>query len=68
MPLDVIAKIAQYFSVTTDYLLGLTDDSALPYPVSAAERELLDQFRTLSKEQKELIAQNIDLMRRQNQR
>ncbi len=68
MPLDIIAKIAQYFSTTTDYLLGLADDPAPPYPVSTAERELLEQFRTLNKEQKELIAQNVDLMRRQNQR
>lgn len=67
-PPEVIAKIAQYFGVTTDYLLGLTDTPEPPFPVSASERELLTLFRTLSKEQKELIAKNVDLMVQQNQR
>lgn len=68
MPYDVLVRFAQYFHVTTDYLLGLTDTPEPPFPVSASERELLSLFRTLSKEQKELIAQNIDLMVKQNQR
>lgn len=67
-PPETIAKIAQYFHVTTDYLLGLTDDSNLPYPVSGSERALLESFRQLNREQKELIAQNIALMLKQNQR
>ena len=67
-PPDVIAQIAQYFHVTTDYLLGLTDTPEPPFPVSAPERELLTQFRTLTREQKELIAKNVDLMVQQNQR
>ncbi len=67
-PPEIIAEIAQYFHVTTDYLLGLTDDPAPAYPVSAGERELLDRFRSLTRDQKELIAQNVELMRKQNQR
>ena len=67
MPSEILVKVAAYLSVTTDYLLGLTDDPNPPYPVSAGERELLDRFRGLSREQKELIVQSIDLMRRQNQ-
>lgn len=68
MPYDVLAAFAKYYGVTTDYLLGLTDDPALPYPVSPAERELVERFRTLNRDQKELIAQNIRLMQQQNQR
>ncbi len=68
MPYDVLIRFAQYYHVTTDYLLGLTDVPDPPFPVSAGEREMLDRFRTLSREQKELIAQNIELMRKQNQR
>jgi len=68
MPYDVLVQFAQYFHVTTDYLLGLTDDPEPPFPVSTGERRLLEDFRTLSKEQKELIAQNVELMKRQNQR
>lgn len=67
-PPEVLAKIAAYFHVTTDYLLGLTDDPAPPYPVSAGERRLLEGLRTLTPEQKEIIVQNVELMKRQNQR
>ncbi len=66
-PPEVLAKIAQHFSVTTDYFLGLTDDPNPPYPVSSGERAMLEAFRSLSREQRELILQNIDFMRRQNQ-
>lgn len=67
-PPETIAKIARYFHVTTDYLLGLTDDPNPPYPVSPSERALLERFRGLSKEQKELILQNVEFMFQQNQR
>ncbi len=68
MPYDVLISFAKYFQITTDYILGLTDDPALPYPVSAEERRLLDGLRTLTPEQKELIVQSVELMKRQNQR
>ena len=50
-PGDVIAKIAQYFNVSTDYILGLTD-SATPYAqqgeiLSDPEHELLSGYRQL---------------------
>ncbi len=66
MPYDVLVSFAQYYHVTTDYILGLTDDPAPPYPVSAGERKMLEVFRTLNREQKELILQSIALMNRQN--
>lgn len=65
---DVLVKFARRCGISMDYLVGLTDDPEPPYPVSSSERELLSQFRTLSREQKELIAQNIALMLKQNQR
>lgn len=68
MPLEVLAQIAAYLSVTTDYLLGLTGDPLPPFPVSAGERAMLERFRALTGAQKELILQNIELMNRQNQR
>ena len=68
MPTRVVTGIAQYFHVTTDYLLGLTDYPELPVRLSAGERELVERLRTLSRDQKELIAQNIRLMQEQNQR
>ena len=30
-PLDVVVKLAEYYNVSMDYLVGLTDDPA-PYP------------------------------------
>lgn len=68
VPYDVLVAFAKYYHVTTDYLLGLTDDPQLPYPVSAQERAMLEHFRSLSKEQKELAQQSIELMFQQNQR
>ena len=65
---DKLIALSRLFGVTTDYLLGLTDTPEPPFPVSASERELLTLFRTLSREQKELIAKNVDLMVQQNQR
>ena len=66
-PPEVLSKISQYFRVTTDYLLGLTDDPNPPYPVSPSERAMLERFRSLSRSQKELVLQSIDLMAKQNQ-
>lgn len=68
VPTDILAEFAKFYHVTTDYLLGLTDDPNPPYPVSTAEREMLERFRSLSKEQRELIHQSIELMVQQNQR
>ena len=33
VPLDILVKIAQIYHTSTDYLLGLTDET-VPYPTS----------------------------------
>lgn len=68
IPPDVLVAIADYFSVTVDYLLGHSDNPLPPFSTSPSEQGLIERFRTLSREQKELILQNVDLMSRQNQR
>ena len=68
MPTHVVVSIAEYFGVTTDYLLGLTDIPVVKQPVSKTERQLVESFRTLSREQKELILRNVQFMQEQNQR
>ncbi len=65
---DVLVKFASYSGLSMDYLVGLTDDPNPPYPVSSSERAMLEHFRSLSKEQKELVQQSIELMFQQNQR
>lgn len=50
-PGDIVAKIAQYFNVSTDYLLGLTDDASpvkqMPDTLSGSEQEMLSGYRQL---------------------
>ena len=52
-PYDILAAYANYFGVTTDYLIGRTDDFGTPTtaPINDGneqERELLRYFRELS--------------------
>ena len=68
MPTHVVVSIAEYFHVSTDYLLGLTDIPKVPMQLSETERKLVEYFRTLSREQKELLLQNARFMQEQNQR
>ena len=68
MPTHVLAAISQYLNVSSDYFLGLTDDPHRPMSLSESERQLILSLRTLSKDQKELVAQSVLLMQKQNQR
>lgn len=68
LPLEVLAAIATYFSVTADYLLGLTDNPLPPFPMAAEERAMVDRFRSLTGDQKELIVRAMELMEQQNRR
>ncbi len=36
-PIDIVNKLASYFNVQTDYLLGRTDSPAPPYPSGGIE-------------------------------
>lgn len=63
-----IAKLAEFFQVSTDYLLGLEDDfgikvetdEALLY--SAEEKKLIEDYRKLNSDKRELIKSNIKAM------
>ena len=68
IPMDVLVRVADYFHVTTDYLLGRTEEREEPFRLSQGEQALLADFRSLTRGQKELIVQNIRLMRSQNER
>lgn len=60
--------IADYFHVSTDYLLGLTNEPEPPMHISKEEKALVETYRSLSREQRELISQTIRLMGEQNNR
>lgn len=56
---ETLSKIADYFNVTTDYLLG-TDTKKEPLTVngeelSDAEAELLELFRRVPEDQRDLV-------------
>lgn len=63
---DTLSKIADYFGVTTDYLLGKEKT-----PTVSGERDVLDEvdiafyngFKELTDEQKETIRDMVQLMR-----
>lgn len=66
---DILKKIAQYFDVSADYLLGLSDE--LGAPVSSApalpldESQLLGNYRALSYAGKARVSAYADLLREQ---
>lgn len=37
LPIDLLIKLAKFYNISTDYLLGLTDERK-PYPKSVAEK------------------------------
>ena len=51
-----------------DYLVGLTDLPQPPMALSQAEQDMVKRFRTLSREQRELIVKNIAIMQEQNEK
>ncbi len=68
MPTHVVVSLAEYFHVSADYLLGMTEISEIPIQLSEPERKLIETFRTLKREQKELLVKNAAIMQEQNQR
>ncbi|USF26905.1 hypothetical protein N510_001838 [Firmicutes bacterium ASF500] len=68
MPTHVVTAIAEYFHVSTDYLLGLTDIPETPMPLFPSERQLLEAFRTLSRDQQEAVHNQVQFFQKQNQR
>ena len=60
---DVKYRIAEYFGVSVDYLMGYTDSPNPPMQESQlteAERKLIDDFRSLNEEGKEKLIDYAD--------
>jgi transcriptional regulator with XRE-family HTH domain len=67
-PPDIIRKIAEELEISTDYLLGIVKNPARPLALSRKEQRMVEDCRTLSMEQQELILQMIHFMQEQNRR
>jgi transcriptional regulator with XRE-family HTH domain len=64
---DTVNKLADYFGVTTDYLLGRTEETEhsgekFSNGTNDDETDMLLKYRTLSKQQKRLISAYMDGM------
>ena len=68
MPVEVLVKLARYFQISVDYLVGLRDDPQPPMVLREGVQKLVEDFRSLSRDQKELILKTIRFMQEQNQR
>lgn len=60
--LDTVKKIAQYFDVTVDYLIGASDYPKRESDITDKESELLGIFRRINEEEKEALLKIIRLM------
>lgn len=65
---DVLVKFAQRTGLSMDYLVGLSDEPLPAMRLTESERQLIENFRTLVRDQKELILKNITIMQEQNNR
>ena len=68
---STIRKLASYFNISTDYLLGLEDDFGVrvddkekkPDTLSAEERRLLEGYREINAAGKKLVMQTVETLR-----
>ena len=68
MPVEILVKIAQYFDLSMDYLVGLSDEPRPNMTLTKNEQNMVNQFRQLNQDQRELILQALNLMQEQNKR
>lgn len=59
-PADILVKLSKIFAVSTDYLLGLSEDKK-DGVFSDFEVELLNSFRALSKDEQEEVIEILRL-------
>lgn len=67
-PQDLIASIANTLNISADYIFGLTDIPDPPMQLSHTERKLVESFRSLTREQRELIVKTMLIMQEQNKK
>lgn len=65
---DLLVKFAQKYGLSTDYLVGLSDNPRQGLDLSPTEQDLVLNFRTLTRDQRELIVRNVAIMKEQNEK
>ena len=64
---NTLAKLAQYFNVSIDYLLGFKNSTPIENSLPLDETELLKNYRSLSYAGKARVAAYTDLLREQEE-
>lgn len=72
---ETIRKLAKFFDVTSDYLLGLEDDFGAntnmptnsPLSYTTEERELIEKYRNLPEQLKKLVRDQLDIYSSHNE-
>ena len=67
-PAWVVVKLADYYNVSTDYLLGLTDNPERPIRLSKTEKLMIKTMRGLYRDQQEAVHNQVQFFQKQNQR
>ena len=68
MSIEMLVKLAEIFNVSVDYLAGVTDDPELPMRLDKTEREMIEMFRTLYRDQQEAVHNQVQFFQKQNRR
>ena len=57
---DMLCKLADYFGVTTDYLLGREPHDTSAPSLSDNESDLIEKYRSITYSQRELLSDIVD--------
>jgi len=62
---DIVAKFADYFNVSTDYLLGRTDDPTPPRRINTEEERLVAEILKMPPEKRKNLIQYAEFLKTQ---